>query len=283
MVEVLDGRVVSKQLNKETKEKVEKLIESGVTPTLAIMRADQNPASIQYEKSAARFMKKVGIETKHVVFPEGTSQNEFLEELDRLNNNQEVHGILVMQPLPENIDLKVVAEHISPAKDIDGMHALNLGKIMTGDRHAHLPSTVKAVMELLNYYKIGIARQEITVIGKSNTVGKPLTVLLLNQGATVSNCHTATNDLKKYTRNADIVITATGDIGLVTKEHIKKGAVVIDVGFNFEGGKAYGDVAYEEVAEVAGKITPVPGGVGSVTTASLARQVTHAAEWLQKK
>lgn len=154
---------------------------------------------------------------------------------------------------------------------------------MTGDRHAHLPSTVKAVMELLNYYKIGIARQEITVIGKSNTVGKPLTVLLLNQGATVSNCHTATNDLKKYMRNADIVITATGDIGLVTKEHIKKGAVVIDVGFNFEGGKAYGDVAYEEVAEVAGKITPVPGGVGSVTTASLARQVTHAAEWLQKK
>lgn len=283
MVEVLDGRIVSKELNKETKNKVKKIIESGITPTLAIMRADENPASIQYEKSAARFMKKVGIETKHVVFPDGTSQKEFLNELDQLNNDDKIHGILVMQPLPDNIELKVVAEHISPAKDIDGMHALNLGKIMAGDSNGHLPSTVRAVMELIQYYKIGVARKEITVIGKSNTVGKPLTVLLLSQGATVSNCHTATQDLKKYTQNADILITATGDIGLITKDHVKPGTVVIDVGFNFENGKAYGDVAYTEVAEIVSKITPVPGGVGSITTASLARQVTNAAEWLQQK
>lgn len=283
MVEVLDGRRVSKELNKITNKKVEKLLASGVTPTLAIMRADQNPASIQYEKSAARSMKKVGIETKHIVFPEGVSQNEFLEELDQINHDDGIHGILVMQPLPENIDLKVVAEHILPAKDIDGMHALNLGKIMAGDSESHLPSTVRAVMELIEYYKIGVARKEITVIGKSTTVGKPLSVLLLNQGATVTTCHTATADLKKYTKNADIVITATGDIGLVTKEHVTTDTVVIDVGFNFENGKAYGDVAYDEVAEIVSKITPVPGGVGSVTTASLARQVANAAEWLQEK
>lgn len=283
MVEVLNGREVSKDLNKVTKEKVEKLLDAGITPTLAIMRADQNPASIQYEKAATRFMKRVGINTKHVVFPDGVSQEEFLESLDQVNQDDQVHGILVMQPLPVNIDLQMVADHISPEKDIDGMHVLNLGKIMAEESEGHLPSTVRAVIELLAYYKIGVARKEITVIGKSNTVGKPLSVLLLNQGATVSTCHTVTRDLTVYTKQSDIVISATGEIGLITKDHITPGTVVIDVGFNFVDGKAYGDVAYDEVSEVASKITPVPGGVGSVTTASLARQVADATEWQQQK
>lgn len=283
MVEVLNGREVSKDLNKVTKEKVEKLLDAGITPTLAIMRADQNPASIQYEKAATRFMKRVGINTKHVVFPDGVSQEEFLESLDQVNQDDQVHGILVMQPLPDNIDLQMVADHISPEKDIDGMHVLNLGKIMAEESEGHLPSTVRAVIELLAYYKIGVARKEITVIGKSNTVGKPLSVLLLNQGATVSTCHTVTRDLTVYTKQSDIVISATGEIGLITKDHITPGTVVIDVGFNFVDGKAYGDVAYDEVSEVASKITPVPGGVGSVTTASLARQVADATEWQQQK
>lgn len=283
MVEVLNGREVSKDLNKVTKEKVEKLLDAGITPTLAIMRADQNPASIQYEKAATRFMKRVGIDTKHVVFPDGVSQEEFLESLDQVNQDDQIHGILVMQPLPVNIDLQMVADHISPEKDIDGMHVLNLGKIMAEESEGHLPSTVRAVIELLAYYKIGVARKEITVIGKSNTVGKPLSVLLLNQGATVSTCHTVTRDLTVYTKQSDIVISATGEIGLITKDHITPGTVVIDVGFNFVDGKAYGDVAYEEVSEVASKITPVPGGVGSVTTASLARQVADATEWQQQK
>lgn len=283
MVEVLNGREVSKDLNKVTKEKVEKLLDAGITPTLAIMRADQNPASIQYEKAATRFMKRVGIDTKHVVFPDGVSQEEFLESLGQVNQDDQIHGILVMQPLPVNIDLQIVADHISPEKDIDGMHVLNLGKIMAEESEGHLPSTVRAVIELLAYYKIGVARKEITVIGKSNTVGKPLSVLLLNQGATVSTCHTVTRDLTVYTKQSDIVISATGEIGLITKDHITPGTVVIDVGFNFVDGKAYGDVAYDEVSEVASKITPVPGGVGSVTTASLARQVADATEWQQQK
>lgn len=283
MAEILDGRVVATELNKKTKDKVSQLIAAGTTPTLAIMRADENPASIQYEKSATRFMEKVGIQTKHVAFPEGASQKAFLEALDALNRDDEVHGILVMQPLPDNIDLTVVAEHISPTKDIDGMHPLNLGKIMAGDSHAHLPSTVRAVMEMIAYYKIEVAFKEITMVGKSTTVGKPLTVLLLNQRATVSNCHTATKNLEKYTKNADILITATGNIGLITKDHVSPKSIVIDVGFNFEDGKAHGDVIYDEVSEVVSKITPVPGGVGSVTTASLARQVAQAAEWLMEK
>lgn len=283
MAKVLDGRVVAKALNKQTERQINALKKAGISPTLVIMRADTNPDSIQYEKAATRYVDKMGIETKHVTFESGGSETDFLETLETLNEDSNVHGILIMQPLPENISLKRVSETISPLKDIDGMHPLNLGRIMTGDGNAHLPSTVKAVVEILNYYDIGVSKKDICVIGKSNTVGKPLSVLLLNERATVSNCHTGTKHLKKYTHEADILITATGAIGLVTKDHVKEGAVVIDVGFNYKDNKAYGDVLYDEVAEVASAITPVPGGVGSVTTASLALQVANAAQWQQQK
>lgn len=283
MTEILDGRAVAKELKQETKNEVERLKEKGLTPTLAIVRADQNPASIQYEKMASKFMKNLGIQVEYANFPEGTSEAAFLDALDQLNNNPRIHGIIVMQPLPKNIRRMKVAKHISPEKDIDGMHALNLGKIMALDKEALLPSTVKAVAELLDYYKIDVKGKTVTVIGKSNTVGKPLTVLLMNRGATVINCHTETKNLKAFTKQADILITATGEIGLITKDHIQNDAVVIDVGFNFKGNKAYGDVAFDEVSEVASAITPVPGGVGSVTTASLARQLVFAAEWSQQK
>lgn len=283
MAKWLDGRVVAKALNKQTTTQIESLQEAGISPTLAIMRADQNPASIQYEKSATRYMEKMGIATKHIVFEESVSEDEFLAALDQLNADSAVHGILVMQPLPLAISLARVSERISPKKDIDGMHPLNLGHIMAGNKQAHLPSTVKAVVELLRYYEISVSKKDICVIGKSNTVGKPLSVLLLNERATVSNCHTGTQNLEQYASAADILISATGSIGLVTKKHVKKGAVVIDVGFNFKDNKAYGDVQFDEVSEIASAITPVPGGVGSVTTAALAQQVTNAAQWLQQK
>lgn len=283
MAKWLDGRVVAKALNKQTTTQIESLQEAGISPTLAIMRADQNPASIQYEKSATRYMEKMGIATKHIVFEESVSEDEFLAALDQLNADSAVHGILVMQPLPLAISLARVSERISPKKDIDGMHPLNLGHIMAGNKQAHLPSTVKAVVELLRYYEISVSKKDICVIGKSNTVGKPLSVLLLNERATVSNCHTGTQNLEQYASSADILISATGSIGLVTKKHVKKGAVVIDVGFNFKDNKAYGDVQFDEVSEIASAITPVPGGVGSVTTAALAQQVTNAAQWLQQK
>lgn len=283
MAKILDGRAVAKALNKQTTTQIDSLLEAGITPTLAIMRADENPASIQYEKSAARYMEKMRIATKHVVFEEGVDEAEFLEALDQLNHDSDVHGILVMQPLPRAISLARVSERISPTKDIDGMHPLNLGHIMAGNQKAHLPSTVKAVVELLRYYDIRVSQKDICVIGKSNTVGKPLSVLLLNERATVSNCHTGTQNLEKYTSEADILISATGSIGLVTPQHVKKGAVVIDIGFNFKDNKAHGDVQYEEVAKIASAITPVPGGVGSVTTAALAQQVANAAQWLQQK
>lgn len=283
MAEMLDGRVVAEALNKQTATQIESLQEAGISPTLAIMRADKNPASIQYEKLATRYLDKMGIATTHIVFEDGVSEDKFLASLDQLNTDSTVHGILIMQPLPEGISLARVSERISPTKDIDGMHPLNLGHIMAGNKQAHLPSTVKAVVELLDYYDISVAKKDICVIGKSNTVGKPLSVLLLNERATVSNCHTGTQNLKQYTSAADILISATGLIGLVTKEHVKKDAVVIDVGFNFKDNKAYGDVQFEEVSKIASAITPVPGGVGSVTTAALAQQVVNAAQWLLQK
>lgn len=283
MTEILDGRSVAKQLNEETRATIAELEALNVTPTLAIMRADENPSSIQYEKSATRFMDKLGIQTKHVTFSDGVSQEEFLLELEKLNQNDEINGILIMQPLPKNIDLKVVADKMNPEKDIDGMSGANLGRIMLGEKNTLLPSTVKAVLEMIRFYDLSVESQEITVIGRSNTVGKPLSVILTTRGATVTTCHTRTQDLVKHTRNADILISAAGKIGLITDKHVKPDTIVIDVGFNFKEGKAFGDVAYDEVAPIASKITPVPGGVGSVTTAALARQVADAAKWQQTK
>ena len=283
MTKILDGRKVAKKLNQETKKEIERLKEQGLTPTLAIVRADQNPASVQYEKMATKYMEKLGIQVEYATFPEDVQEEVFLDALDQLNNHPEIHGIIVMQPLPKHIHRVKVAQHISPQKDIDGMHALNLGKIMAEDKEALLPSTVKAVAEILKYYNIEVKGQTACVVGKSNTVGKPLTVLLMNLDATVINCHTNTKNLKQFTKQADILITATGEIGLITKDHVQNDAVVLDVGFNFKGNKVYGDVVYDEVSQIANAITPVPGGVGSVTTASLARQLALAAEWSTKK
>ena len=283
MTKILDGRKVAKKLNQETKKEIERLKEQGLTPTLAIVRADQNPASVQYEKMATKYMEKLGIQVEYATFPEDVQEEVFLDTLDQLNNHPEIHGIIVMQPLPKHIHRVKVAQHISPQKDIDGMHALNLGKIMAEDEEALLPSTVKAVAEILKYYNIEVKGQTACVVGKSNTVGKPLSVLLMNLDATVINCHTNTKNLKQFTKQADILITATGEIGLITKDHVQNDAVVLDVGFNFKGNKVYGDVVYDEVSQIVNAITPVPGGVGSVTTASLARQLALAAEWSTKK
>lgn len=283
MTKILDGRKVAKKLNQETKKEIERLKEQGLTPTLAIVRADQNPASVQYEKMATKYMEKLGIQVEYATFPEDVQEEVFLDTLDQLNNHPEIHGIIVMQPLPKHIHRVKVAQHISPQKDIDGMHALNLGKIMAEDEEALLPSTVKAVAEILKYYNIEVKGQTACVVGKSNTVGKPLSVLLMNLDATVINCHTNTKNLKQFTKQADILITATGEIGLITKDHVQNDAVVLDVGFNFKGNKVYGDVVYDEVSQIVNAITPVPGGVGSVTTASLARELALAAEWSTKK
>ncbi|MDZ7834587.1 MAG: bifunctional 5,10-methylenetetrahydrofolate dehydrogenase/5,10-methenyltetrahydrofolate cyclohydrolase [Alkalibacterium sp.] len=278
----LRGKPVARQLLNKAEQTVKDLKRIECFPTLAIVRVGNDKASVSYENAAIKAMERVGIEVESVVFEETVTSKEVMHAIRGLNRNKKVHGILVMQPLPASLSRNDVARCINPGKDIDGLTPENLGRVVEHDAAALAPSTPKAVMALLDHYDIPLEGKDVCVIGSSPVVGKPLTMMLLNAEATVSNLHVKTRDTKRYTREADIVISATGVVELVTAEHIKEDAVVIDVGFGYKDGKPVGDVKYDEVAAKAGAITPVPGGVGSITTAVLAAQVAQAA-WNQSK
>lgn len=282
MTKVLSGKEVADKINQQTQQVVEELKLIHHIPALAIVRVGEDPSSIAYETAAIKAMNQVGIEVESIVFPEDAPSEHILSAIDDLNENADTHGILVMQPLPESLSRNEVALRISPDKDIDGLTPSNLGKLVENDQTGLWPSTPKAVMELLAYYEIELAGADVCVIGSSPVVGKPLSILLLNAEATVANCHIKTKDLTQYTRQADIVISATGAPHLVSPEHVREGAVVIDVGYGQVDGKTCGDVQYDAVAEKAAAITPVPGGIGTITTAVLAEQVVKAAWKLTK-
>ncbi|WP_080145741.1 bifunctional 5,10-methylenetetrahydrofolate dehydrogenase/5,10-methenyltetrahydrofolate cyclohydrolase [Marinilactibacillus piezotolerans] len=282
MTKVLSGKEVADKINQQTQQVVEELKLIHHIPALAIVRVGEDPSSIAYETAAIKAMNQVGIEVESIVFPEDAPSEHILSAIDDLNENADTHGILVMQPLPESLSRNEVALRISPDKDIDGLTPSNLGKLVENDQTGLWPSTPKAVMELLAYYEIELAGSDVCVIGSSPVVGKPLSILLLNAEATVANCHIKTKDLTQYTRQADIVISATGAPHLVSPEHVREGAVVIDVGYGQVDGKTCGDVQYDAVAEKAAAITPVPGGIGTITTAVLAEQVVKAA-WKMTK
>lgn len=277
MTQVLDGKVVAKSIITQMKQSVEELKKVDCHPTLAIVRVGDDPSSISYENAAIKTMNRAGITTRPIRFEKRTAVEDVLAVIDGLNSDQDVHGILVMQPLPEKFSRNEIAKRIDPEKDIDGLTPENLGRLVENDSSVLLPSTPKAVMELLDYYDIDLVGKDVCVVGSSPVVGKPLTILLLNAKATVSNCHIHTKDIKKYTKQADIVISATGVVGLITAEHVKENGIVIDVGFGYKDGKVLGDVQYDEVQMKTSAITPVPGGVGSITTAILAAQVVKAA------
>lgn len=282
MTKVLSGKEVADKINQQTQQVVEELKLIHHIPALAIVRVGEDPSSIAYETAAIKAMNQVGIEVESIVFPEDAPSEHILSAIDDLNENADTHGILVMQPLPESLSRNEVALRISPDKDIDGLTPSNLGKLVENDQTGLWPSTPKAVMELLAYYEIELAGADVCVIGSSPVVGKPLSILLLNAEATVANCHIKTKDLTQYTRQADIVVSATGAPHLVSPEHVREGAVVIDVGYGQVDGKTCGDVQYDAVAEKAAAITPVPGGIGTITTAVLAEQVVKAAWKLTK-
>ena len=273
---LLKASPVIKEKRKQVSEQIEQLKEKGLHPHLKIVRVEGNKACESYSQAAQRVMNKVGGRVSEDLFPEDVTEETLLAEVSRLNKDEDAHGIIIMQPLPWHIDRQKVADQMDPLKDVDGMTTLNLGRVTEDNDRALLPSTPKAVMEMLDHYEIDVEGLDVCVVGKSNSVGKPLNLLLLNRDATVTNCHKATRDLKKYTQTSDVVVTATGVVDLITKDHIKPGATVIDVGYNFKDGKICGDVSFDEVAEIAGAITPVPGGVGSVTTTSLGEQVVQA-------
>ncbi|MEC6749201.1 bifunctional 5,10-methylenetetrahydrofolate dehydrogenase/5,10-methenyltetrahydrofolate cyclohydrolase [Marinilactibacillus sp. XAAS-LB27] len=281
MVNVLKGKPVAEKISQQAKLVVDELKSVDCQPTLAIVRIGEEASSISYETAAIKTMNQVGIEVSSVVFSEETAPGKILSTIDDLNEDREIHGILIMQPLPDGLSRNDIALRVDPEKDIDGLTPSNLGKLVENDRTGLWPSTPKAVMELLDYYGIDLVGADVCVIGSSPVVGKPLSILLLNEEATVANCHVKTKNLKNYTQQADIVISATGVAHLVTPEHIKEGAVVIDVGYGHVDGKPCGDVQYDEVMGKASAITPVPGGIGTITTAILAEQVVKAAWSLQ--
>ncbi|MER2063605.1 MAG: bifunctional 5,10-methylenetetrahydrofolate dehydrogenase/5,10-methenyltetrahydrofolate cyclohydrolase [Alkalibacterium sp.] len=280
MATELKGKPVARQLLDRASKTVEDLKKIDCFPTLAIVRAGNEQASVSYENAAIKTMERVGITVESVVFEETVTSEAFMTALRGLNQNKNIHGILVMQPLPSNLSRNDVARCVDPAKDIDGLTPENLGLVVENEKHALVPSTPEAVMALLEYYEIELEGKDVCVIGSSPVVGKPLTLMLLNAEATVSNLHIKTKDTRRYTEKADIVISATGVVELLKADDIKNGAVVIDVGFGYKDGKPVGDVKYDEVAAKASAITPVPGGVGSITTAVLAEQVAQAA-WRQ--
>ena len=281
MTKELKGRPVAKALLERTMNTVEDLKKIDCYPTLAIVRVGDDKSSISYENAAIKTMQQSGIAVEPVVFKETADAEEVLQSIVALNQKADIHGILVMQPLPDTLARNDIARCLNPNKDIDGLTPENLGRVVENDPTTLVPSTPKAVMALLEFYGIEVEGKDVCVIGSSPVVGKPLSIMLLNEEATVSNVHVKTKDIKHYTCQADIVISATGVVELVKAEHIKEGAIVIDVGFGYKDGKPVGDVSYDNVYEKAGAITPVPGGVGSITTAILAEQVAQAA-WNQR-
>jgi methylenetetrahydrofolate dehydrogenase (NADP+) / methenyltetrahydrofolate cyclohydrolase len=266
---IIDGKEIAKKKKLEIADQVQELKNQGVTPGLAVILVGDNQASRTYVNSKQKTARELGMHNVLIEYPVSITEQELLAKIDELNRDEDIHGILVQLPLPDHINEKNLIEAISPEKDVDGFHPINIGRMMTG-QDAFLPCTPYGVMVMMKEIEMDLAGKHVVVVGRSNIVGKPAGQLFLNENATVTYCHSRTKDLKEHTKQADVVIAAVGKAGLITADHIKPGAVVIDVGMNRDDqGKLCGDVAYDEVKEKAGYITPVPGGVGPMTIAML--------------
>lgn len=278
MTQILDGKVVGRAIRKQARLDAEKLREMGVTPKLAILRVGEEEASKSYERNAIRAMKDADIAVETFKLGEMSTTEEVVKMIDQLNKDEAIHGVIIMQPLPDAISRREISSYLDWRKDVDGINPLNLGFLIEENKAALVPSTPQAVIEMIDYYGFELKGKDVVVIGSSPVVGKPLSIMLANRDATVSNLHIHTKDVRKYTKEADILISATGALGLVDETYVKDGAVVFDVGYGYQNGKVIGDVQFEAVEEIALAISPVPGGVGSVTTSVLAAQVIKAAK-----
>lgn len=272
----MDGKMVSAKVRGSILEEVNGLKEKGVRPGLAVIIVGEDPASKVYVRNKERACEECGFYSEKYALPEETTQEELLGLIDELNHNPHIDGILCQLPVPKHINEQAIIDAISPEKDVDAFHPINVGKIMVGN-FDFLPCTPAGVMQLLEEYDIDPNGKNCVVIGRSNIVGKPMAMLLLQANCTVTICHSHTVNLAQHTRNADILVAAVGKPGFITKSMVKPGAVVIDVGINRVNGKVVGDVM-PDVADVAGYITPVPGGVGKMTITELLENTVEAAE-----
>ena len=276
-MQIIDGKKVSANVKERVRLECERLVkEHGVTPGLAVVIVGDDPASRVYVNNKKKACELVGFKSEEYALPAETTQEELLSLVDTLNNKDDINGILVQLPLPKHLDDKSVIERISPKKDVDAFHAVNVGKIMLGE-YDFLPCTPAGVMEMLHQYEIPVEGKQCVVIGRSNIVGKPMGMLLLHENGTVTICHSRTKNLKEVCQRADILVAAVGRAKFVTADMVKDGAVVIDVGMNRdENGKLCGDVDFENVKDKCSYITPVPGGVGPMTITTLMKNTIKA-------
>lgn len=284
---LLDGKAIAQEIKAELAESVIEFIENnGTVPTLAAILVGEDPASEVYVRNKRKACERVGVESQLHRLPRETNQEQLLEVIARLNKSHEVHGILVQLPLPKHIDTARVLDAVSPWKDVDAFHAENVGRIAQG-RPRFLPCTPHGIQQLLHRSELPVRGKHVVIVGRSDIVGKPLAIMLMQRdsplgpsaaNATVTVCHSRTRNLAELTRQADVLVVAVGQAGLVTPEMVRPGSVVVDVGMNRMAERLVGDVDFEGVREVAGHITPVPGGVGPLTVAMLLRNTLSAAE-----
>jgi methylenetetrahydrofolate dehydrogenase (NADP+) / methenyltetrahydrofolate cyclohydrolase len=275
---LLTGKEVAQKMDQDIQKDVQELKARGVSPALRIMIVGDAADSVTYANSAKKMAEKNGIACEIEQLTGTTNQDDFVRILRERNADKTISGIIVMRPFPKQISEDVVKHILAPEKDVDCFNPVNAGKIMAGDRTGFPPATPQAVMEILRFYQVPMSGKESVVIGRSMVVGKPLSMLLLGENATVTVCHSRTKDLPGVCRRADILVAAIGKAKMITRDFIKNGATVMDVGINVEGDKLFGDVDTEAAKEVAGAITPVPGGVGTVTTRVLLKHVVKAAK-----
>jgi methylenetetrahydrofolate dehydrogenase (NADP+)/methenyltetrahydrofolate cyclohydrolase len=278
MAELIDGKELAKKIRSELKQKVEVLKEKGINPKLAVIMVGNDPGSTVYVKNKSKACEKVGIEFEEYLYDEDLTEEELLKVIDKLNKDDSIHGILLQSPVPKSININNAFKHISPEKDVDGFNPVNVGNLSIGE-DAFISCTPYGIIKMFEEYNIETEGKNAVILGRSNIVGKPMIQCMLAKNSTVTVCHSKTKNIDQITKNADILIAAIGKPKFVTKDMVKDGCVVIDVGINRnEDGTICGDVDFENVKEKASYITPVPGGVGPMTIAMLLNNLVKAAE-----
>ena len=274
---VIDGRKIADRIEAEVKAEVERVKRKGVEPKLATILVGEHPPSKLYVKLKHWACRRVGIASEDHKYPRETPQDEIINLIHTLNERSDVNGILVQLPMPDHMDERDVMSAIAPEKDVDGFHPLNMGRMLIG-REGFVPCTPEGIIRALEEYKVDVTGKNVVVVGHSNVVGKPISIMLINRNATVKTCHVYTRNLEEQTREAEILIVATGVKGLIKKEMVREDAIVFDVGITWIDGTVHGDVEFEEVLEKASLISPVPGGVGPLTIAVLMEHTLRAAK-----
>ncbi len=279
MAEILKGAPVAKKISEKLIKDVENLISNGIKPTLAILRVGEKEDDISYERGATKRCDKIGIGVKSFVLPQDVKQERVIEVIQEINEDREIHGALILRPFPKHLDDRLLRNLLAPEKDMDGISDSSLTGIFTDSDIGYPPCTASACLELLKHYGYEISGKNVVVIGRSLVIGKPVSMMLLKENATVSICHSRTKDIESITKRADIVIAAVGRANMINSDYLSEGQILIDVGINVDdNGKLTGDVNFDEAEGIVQAITPVPGGVGSVTTAMLANNVVEAAK-----